>query len=146
MIAVRPPAGWVSHMVVSDAASLVPRVDGSVQVGWTSEHAGFDTRPTLEAIAAEIAAAQHLMPGLGGFPFAGAWAGLRPMTPSGQPAIGRIKALEGLYAAVGHYTDGVIFGPSTGEAVRELLVHDGTGRATLARYDATGFLSDPADP
>ena len=72
MIAVRPPpAGWVRHLVVGDVGSLVPRVDGSVQIGWTSERAGFDTRPTLEAIAREIDAARHLMPGLGRFPFAG---------------------------------------------------------------------------
>lgn len=144
MIAVRPPAGWVRHMVVGDAGSLVPRVDGAVQIGWTSEHAGFDTRPTLEAIAREIEAAQHLMPGLGRFSFAGAWAGLRPMTPSGQPAIGQVAELDGLYAAVGHYADGVILGPSTGEVVRELILADGTGRAALARYQAAGFLADPA--
>ena len=64
MVAVRPPAGWVTHMVVSDAISLIPRVSGSVQIGWTSEHAGFDTRPTLEAIADAIIYARHLMPGL----------------------------------------------------------------------------------
>ncbi len=146
MIAVRPPAGWVTRMVVGDAGSLVPRVDGSVQIGWTSEQAGFDTRPTLEAIAREIAAAEHLMPGLGRFPFAGAWAGLRPMTPSGRPAIGQVAGLDGLYAAVGHYTDGVILGPSTGEVMRELIVADGTGRAALTRYEAAGFLADPAEP
>jgi glycine oxidase len=146
MIAVRPPAGWVSHMVVGDVASLVPRVDGSVQIGWTSEHAGFDTRPTLEAIAREIDGAQHLMPGLARFPFAGAWAGLRPMTPSGQPSIGQVTEVEGLYAAVGHWADGVILGPSTGEVVREMIVADGAGRAALDRYDAAGFLADPAQP
>lgn len=146
MIAVRPPAGWVTRMVVGDEGSLVPRVDGSVQIGWTSEHAGFDTRPTLEAIAREIAAAEHLTPGLGRFPFAGAWAGLRPMTPTGQPAIGQVAELEGLYAAVGHYTDGVILGPSTGEVIRELIVADGTGRAALTRYQAAGFLADPTQP
>jgi glycine oxidase len=144
MIAVRPPPGWVTRMVVGEAASLVPRVDGTVQIGWTSEHAGFDTRPTLAAIAAEITEAEHLIPGLSHFPFAGTWAGLRPMTPSGQPAIGRIQALEGLYAAVGHYTDGVILGPSTGEVIRELLTGDGTGHTALTRYHAAGLLSDPA--
>jgi hypothetical protein len=46
-------------MVVIDEASLVPRVDGSVQVGWTSEEAEFDIRPPLEAIAREIAGAQY---------------------------------------------------------------------------------------
>ena len=51
-----------------------------------------------------------------------------------------------MYAAVGHYTDGLILGPSTGELVRELLAGDGTGRAALARYRAAGFLSDPAEP
>ena len=76
VIAVRPPAGWVTHMIVGEAASLVPRVDGSVQIRSASEHAGFDTRPTLAAVEGEIAGAQYLMPGLDGFPFAGAWAGL----------------------------------------------------------------------
>lgn len=146
MIAVRPPAGWVTRMVVGEAGSLVPRVDGSVQIGWTSEHAGFDTRPTREAVAREITAAEHLMPGLGRFPFAGAWAGLRPMTPTGRPAIGQVADLEGLYAAVGHYTDGVILGPATGEVIRELIVADGTGRAALTWYQAAGFLAGPAEP
>ena len=68
------------------------------------------------------------------------------MTPSGRPAIVHVATLDGLYAAVGHYTDGVIPGPSTGEVVRELIVGDGAGRATLARYHAAGFLSDPAEP
>lgn len=85
------------------------------------------------------------MPGLEAFPFAGAWAGLRPMTPSGRPAIGQVAQLEGLYAAVGHHTDGVILGPSTGEVMRELIVGDGTGRAALTRYQAAGFLTDPAE-
>jgi glycine oxidase len=144
MIAVRPPAGWVTHMIAGDTTSLVPRVDGSVQIGWTSEQAGFDTRPTLAAIAREITGARHLMPGIDDFPFAGAWAGLRPMTPSGVPAVGRVAALDGLYAAIGHYADGVILGPSTGEVVRELIAGDGAGRAALARYTAAGFLADLA--
>jgi hypothetical protein len=122
-------------MVVGDAASLLPA--GSVQTGWTSEHGGFDTRPTLEAIAREITAAEHPMPGLGGFPFAGTWAALCPMTPSARPAIGRVQALDGLYAATGQYTDGVIPGHQP-EKVRELLLHDGPGRAALARYDTAG--------
>lgn len=32
------------------------------------------------------------------------------MTPSARPAIGRVQALDGLYAATGQYTDGVIPG------------------------------------
>jgi len=68
------------------------------------------------------------------------------MTPSGRPAIGQVKALDGLYAAVGHYADGVILVPSTGEVARELIVGDGAGRAALVRYHAAGFLADPAEP
>jgi glycine/D-amino acid oxidase-like deaminating enzyme len=52
----------------------------------------------------------------------------------------------GLYAAVGHYTDGVILGPSTGEVICELIVADGASRAALTRYEAAGFLTDPAEP
>ena len=55
------------------------------------------------------------------------------------------QALDGLYAAVGHYADGVILGRSTGEVVRQRGVADGVGDAALARYDAAGFLSDFAD-
>jgi glycine oxidase len=47
-------------------------------------------------------------------------AGLRPGTPDNLPLIGP-GALDGLVLACGHYRNGILLAPITGEAVAELL-------------------------
>ncbi len=49
-----------------------------------------------------------------------AMAGLRPGTPDNLPLIGPGE-LDGLVLACGHYRNGILLAPSTGEAVAALL-------------------------
>lgn len=50
-----------------------------------------------------------------------AWAGLRPVTPDGIPAIGRAPHLSNLTVATGHAMIGLSLGPGTGQLVSELV-------------------------
>jgi glycine oxidase len=47
-------------------------------------------------------------------------AGLRPGTPDNLPLIGP-GALDGLFLACGHYRNGILLAPTTGEALASLL-------------------------
>jgi D-amino-acid dehydrogenase len=56
------------------------------------------------------------------------WAGMRPLTPDGLPAIGRAPGLENLFVATGHSMLGITLAPATGAAVAELIC---TGRSEV---------------
>ncbi len=51
-------------------------------------------------------------------------AGMRPMTPDGIPAIGRLGSLKNAYVSTGHAMLGVTLGPASAQAVADLVVHD----------------------
>jgi glycine oxidase len=115
----RPP---LSHLVWGPLGYLVPRLNGELLVGATVERAGFDAIPTLEGVAGLCEAARAMAPGLMAAPFDRAWAGLRPRLPDGLPAIGRFPDIPNLYVATGHYRNGILLGPLTGELVADLAL------------------------
>jgi glycine oxidase len=104
---------------------LVPKADGSIVAGATSEHVGFDRRVTAEGVRALLAGAARVVPALAGATFRGAWAGLRPETPDGLPLIGPAPGLAGLVVAAGHYRNGVLLSPVTGALVADGLLGKG---------------------
>jgi D-amino-acid dehydrogenase len=52
------------------------------------------------------------------------WAGLRPSTPDGIPALGRTERVDNLVIATGHGMWGVVLAPVTGELVARGIVED----------------------
>jgi D-amino-acid dehydrogenase len=52
---------------------------------------------------------------------AGEWAGYRPCTSDGMPAIGGVRGREGLFVATGHAMMGMTLGPVTGKAMAEIV-------------------------
>jgi glycine oxidase len=59
-------------------------------------------------------------PALDDFSVSEQWAGLRPATPDGLPYIGR-TALDGLYAAAGHFRNGILLAPVTATAIADAI-------------------------
>ena len=86
------------------------------------ERVGFNATPTLGGVAGLCEAARAMVPGLMTAPFDKAWAGLRPRLPDGLPAIGRFADIPNLYVATGHYRNGILLGPLTGELIADLVV------------------------
>jgi glycine oxidase len=84
------------------------------------EEQGFDTAVTADGVFRLLEAAWEVLPEVGELEFVGARAGLRPATPDNAPVIGRGE-LDGLVWATGHWRNGVLLAPLTGEAVAELL-------------------------
>ncbi len=119
ILALDAPARGFRSIIWGEGVYLVPKRNGSVVVGATEEHAGFDCRLTGAGIAQLLAAATRLIPELGSCTFRHAWAGLRPDTPDHLPLIGPLAEVEGLSLAAGHYRNGVLLSPITGELVAE---------------------------
>lgn len=111
--ALEAPHPPLASIVWGPGAYLVPKRDGSVVVGATEEHVGFDRRVTAGGMQQLTAAACALVPGLVDAGFLRGWAGLRPGSPDGLPAVGPVPGFDGLWVAAGHYRNGVLLAPLT---------------------------------
>ncbi len=109
------------RIVASERVYLVPRRDGRVIVGATVEDRGFDLAVTAGGVHELLREAYRLLPEIAELELIEATAGLRPGTPDNLPLIGP-GALEGLVLATGHYRNGVLLAPLTGERVADVLV------------------------
>ncbi|MFG2866465.1 glycine oxidase ThiO [Streptomyces sp. NPDC048338] len=110
---------------------LVPRESGELVVGATSEELGWDTTVTAGGVYELLRDAHELVPGITELPLTETRAGLRPGSPDNAPMLGP-SALPGLHLATGHYRNGVLLTPVTGDVMAEAL--------------ATGTLPDEARP
>jgi glycine oxidase len=112
------------RIVASERVYLVPRPDGRLIVGATTEEQGFDSTVTAGGVHELLREAYRLLPDVAEMELVESMAGLRPGTPDNLPLIGS-GALDGLVLACGHYRNGILLAPLTGDAVAELL--DGGG-------------------
>jgi glycine oxidase len=116
---------------------LVPRSDGRLVIGASSEEAGFDQRPRAGAVYELLRDAQTLVPEVSELELERVAVGLRPATPDNAPVIGR-TALPGLTLAGGHYRNGVLLTPVTAESLTELLI-DGLDPPLLKPFSPRRF-------
>jgi glycine oxidase len=110
----------LERVVRTPRCYLVARGDGRVIVGATVEEQGFDTAVTADGVYRLLEAAWEVLPEVGELELVTARAGLRPGTPDNTPMVGP-GDLEGLIWATGHWRNGVLLAPLTGEVVAELL-------------------------
>lgn len=120
MLALAAPAGFVRRTTWVLGAYLVPREDGRLLVGATSESAGFDERVTARGTHELLHAALEAAPSLGAFAITESWAGLRPGTPDGLPFLGPTP-VAGLFLATGHYRNGILLAPATARAIADAV-------------------------
>lgn len=127
---VRPIAGQVlslrSHgeipgVVYSTSVYLVPRRDGRLLVGATMEESGYEKQPTEAGRQRLHDAATKLIPRVQDFAVEDHWAGLRPASVDGLPVLGATR-VKNLYAATGHFRNGILLTPITGELMARCIV------------------------
>lgn len=123
IVALRPAPGVAPrHTIYSHHGYLVPRADGRVIVGSTAERAGFDTQPTAGAVAGLLQSAVALAPALASATLDSVWAGLRPATPDALPILGRLPGWENAFVASGHFRNGILLAPITGDLMAGLVL------------------------
>jgi glycine oxidase len=110
------------HVIYSPRGYIVPRRDGRLLAGSTSEYAGFDKRVTAAGVQSIVASALEISPAVAALPLASTWAGLRPRAADGLPVLGPCAEIAGVYYATGHYRNGILLTPITAELLASAIV------------------------
>lgn len=109
-------------IVRSPRMYLVPKEDGTIRLGATSEEKGFDTRPTAGGAKELLEEGWEAVPSVYDLPLVETIAGLRPAGRDHAPVIGQSGA-EGLFYATGHYRHGILLTPATVYALTDEILN-----------------------
>ena len=139
---VRPVKGQMMALMMEDGISinsairtvrarypigvyLVPRTDGRLIIGATSEEMGYDTRLTVGGMFELLRGAWEAVPGIYELPILETWTGLRPGSRDNAPILGKTP-IENLIYATGHYRNGILLTPITAYEISKLVLSDKT--------------------
>ncbi len=139
MIAFSASRSALRHVVWGEEGYLVPKANGLVFAGATVERVGFRRNVTVRGLSGLKAMARSLLPQLAGLDLVDAWAGFRPGSADGLPILGAVPGWEGLSVACGHYRNGILLAPITGDLIARSIL-DGAPRETLAPFSPARFL------
>ncbi len=139
IVALKPAQSAPKHVLRAHSGYVVPRGDGRVIAGSTSENVGFEKQVTAEGIEQILRAAIELAPSLASALIVDTWSGLRPDTPDHLPILGPTD-IEGLWIATGHYRNGILLAPGTARVMREWIV-DGRPSLALEKFSPLRFAT-----
>jgi glycine oxidase len=126
MLCFNPPEQLARHVIYSSHGYLVPRSDGRLLAGSTTESAGFEKRVTNDGVNAIKSMAVEIAPALESLMAFDSWAGFRPRAKDGLPVLGRTRHVAGLFYATGHYRNGILLAPITGQLIAEAILSGAT--------------------
>jgi glycine oxidase len=123
----RPPR--LRTIVFGSGGYVVPRGDGRVLCGSTTESAGYRKEVTASGVHAILGAALACVPSLGGAQLAATWSNFRPRADGDHPLVGA-SPLPGLFLATGHYRNGILLSKVTADAVADAVLGTGAPPST----------------
>jgi glycine oxidase len=129
------------HVVDSPRCYLVPRGSGRLIAGATMERVGYRKALTPAGMRRLMDGAVEIAPALDDAPLVESWSGLRPGTPDGRPILCRDPDVPNLVYATGHFRNGILLAPLTGEAIGSLLLGD-EPEWDIVPYDIERFESN----
>lgn len=103
-----------------DGCYIIPRQDGKIVIGATSEDVGFRNGNTVAGIQTLLGKAVRCYPVLKDFKIDELWWGFRPATPDEMPILG-YSDRPNLILATGHYRNGILLAPVTAMLIAELM-------------------------
>jgi glycine oxidase len=136
MLALAPVAGAPRRVIRMRNVYVAPKARW-VLVGATQERGRADTAVDPAAIQRLRNAAAEVIGALRNAPEIAAWAGVRPGTPDDAPMIGE-TAIPGVFAAMGHYRNGILLAPATARIVADQML-DGKVSPMAAAFSPLRF-------
>jgi glycine oxidase len=122
MLCFAPKPQLSRHVIYSQRGYLVPRRDGRLLAGSTTEQAGFEKQVTAAGVYSILSAALEISPQVASLSLTDSWAGLRPRAADTLPVLGPCAEIGGVYYATGHYRNGILLAPITGELIAGAIV------------------------
>jgi glycine oxidase len=145
MLALRmdPAQPLLRHVVWAPKCYLVPRRDGRLIVGATTEERGWDEQLTAGGVLALLEAAWRAVPGVEELPLDEMWVGFRPGSRDDAPILGTVAGVDGLVLATGHHRNGILLAPVTADAIARLVL-DGTADPLIQPFGLARFQGSAA--
>ncbi len=135
MLSLQGPREALQRVIFGPGTYLVPREDGLLVVGATSEReAGFTEGLTPFGQRQLQAGIEALLPEASQWPPMERWWGFRPCTPDEGPLLGP-SAVTGLWLATGHHRNGVLLAAITAELLGACLRGGGCSPEQQALLD-----------
>jgi glycine oxidase ThiO len=122
MLALRSPTGQqpLRHVLFGSHVYIVPRQNGRVVIGATSEDVDFAPYNTAKGVQQLLRESSRLYPPLQDWILDQCWWGFRPTTPDELPILGT-SPYKNLVLATGHYRNGILLTPITALLMAELI-------------------------
>ena len=135
-----PPLGFHLRMASAGMSCAVyQKADGLVWIGATRvDGSGFDAAPSTDALETMSPIAIRMIPELVSHKLVLQTACLRPVTPDGEPILGRVPGKEGLFIATGTAGQGILLSPVIGRAMAD-LVSTGETDIEIAQFGLERF-------
>ncbi|HSM84269.1 MAG TPA: glycine oxidase ThiO [Nodosilinea sp.] len=124
MASLRLPPGHtlpLQRVLFGEDIYIVPRRDGRIVLGATSQAVGFAPHNTARGVSQLLKCAIALLPQLADFTLDETWWGYRPATPDEWPILGPGPAAN-LTLATGHYRNGILLTPITAQLVAQAVL------------------------
>ncbi|MER3434440.1 MAG: glycine oxidase ThiO [Leptolyngbya sp. ERB_1_1] len=115
----------LKQVLYGEESYIVPRRDGRIIVGATSENVGFQAGNTAIGVHQLLSAAIRLYPPIQHFTLEETWYGFRPTTPDELPILGS-SPYANLTLATGHYRNGILLAPVTASAIAQFVLTEKT--------------------
>ncbi len=116
-----PNNTFIRHPGYINEFYYVPKNDGRLLVGSTTEEAGFDKSISAEVIDGFIQRLQEIIPNSVYFTKLDSWVGLRPVSPDHYPLMGETP-FSNLTIATGHYRNGILLTPITAKLMADFIL------------------------
>jgi glycine oxidase ThiO len=112
----------LQQVLFGEETYIIPRQDGRIVVGATSEDVGFAPQNTVAGVNSLLSNAVRLFPQIQDYPIQELWWGFRPATPDELPILGQSVNFN-LTLATGHYRNGILLAPITAKLIADLVWH-----------------------
>jgi len=118
-----PPLGMHLHGIsIGDSCSVVQKGDGATWLAATvQDGTGFDVTPSGEALESLSMRGMRMIPELESHQLVLHTACMRPVTPDGDPVLGKLPNKEGVFIATGTGGKGILMGPVIGRIMADLI-------------------------
>ena len=121
-IAVKGDNTVLKHTIFHDKCYIVPRNNGEIVIGATMKENDWSQQVSLDGMETLIQKAKELLPAIGHMKMTAAWSGLRPQTFDQKPFIGHHPEDDAILFATGHYRNGILLAPATGEMIASIIL------------------------